>query len=131
MIPGIYSAATAMDNAGLRHELVARNLANMNVPGFRRMTVSQQTFESTMGAQSATRDHDSLGAAVGSPMIDHTQGGYKQTDRPLDFALDGDGEEGRDPAQLDALDGALDASLDAALDARVQGCQSSRFPPLL
>ena len=91
MIPGIYSAATAMDNAGLRHELVARNLANMNVPGFRRMTVSQQTFESTMGAQSATRDHDSLGAAVGSPMIDHTQGGYKQTDRPLDFALDGDG----------------------------------------
>lgn len=32
------------------------------------------------------------------------------------FELD-DGEEGRDPAQLEVLDAALDASLDAALDA--------------
>lgn len=92
MIPGIYSAATAMDNAALRHQLVARNLANMNVPGFRRMTVSQKTFESTLGNQfGANAYYDSLGAATGSPIIDHTQGGYKQTGRSLDFALDGEG----------------------------------------
>lgn len=92
MIPGIYSAATAMDQAALRHEVVARNLAHTDIPGYRRQILRQQTFEASLGeAQQNALTHKSLGASTAGMDVDLTPGAYQRTDSPTDFAIQGDG----------------------------------------
>jgi len=92
MIPGIYSAATAMDQATKRHEMVSRNLAHTDIPGYRRAILRQQTFESSMGeAMQDMMTHDSLGATSAGEDVDLTPGMFEQTNSPLDFAIQGKG----------------------------------------
>lgn len=88
MISGIYSAATSMDNAAQRHELVARNLASINVPGYRRVMLSSQRFEDSMNVAGA---FDAWGTATRTVATDFTPGVIHQTGRSLDMAIDGDG----------------------------------------
>jgi flagellar basal body rod protein FlgG len=45
MISGLYSAATALDNAIANQDAVAENLAHANVPGYRRRGLIFGTFE--------------------------------------------------------------------------------------
>lgn len=92
MIPGLYSAATAMDASDQRHQVVAQNLAHLNMPGYRRLTSHQQTFESTMDAAKRNQfAFDSLGTNVMKMGVDFSAGRYEQTDRKLDFAIHGEG----------------------------------------
>lgn len=92
MIPGIYSAATAMQQAAQRHELISQNLSHLNMPGYRRVSLPQQTFESTFSeAQQGNFAFDSLGTASRGPAVDFTPGFFEHTDQPLDFAIQGDG----------------------------------------
>ncbi|MEZ6126770.1 MAG: flagellar hook-basal body protein [Planctomycetaceae bacterium] len=92
MINGIYSAATAMQRATERHELIAQNLAQVNMPGYRRLTMRQQTFEASLSqADQQLLRHNSLGTSVAQQTNDFTQGPMERTDSPLDFALNGDG----------------------------------------
>lgn len=92
MIPGIYSAAMAMEQAAKRHELIAPNLAQLNMPGYRRATLKQQTFESTLSeAQQADFAFDSLGTSSQGQSIDFTPGAFERTNHPVDFAIQGDG----------------------------------------
>ncbi|MEZ6130981.1 MAG: flagellar hook basal-body protein [Planctomycetaceae bacterium] len=92
MIPGIYSVATAMDQATLRHEMVARNLAHTDIPGYRRAILRQQTFESAMSeASQKMLRHDSLGVSSGGEDVDLTPGAFHRTNSPLDFAIQGNG----------------------------------------
>ncbi len=92
MIPGIYSAATAMDRAAQRHELIAQNLAHINMPGYRRVTMQQQTFEASLDAELQEQfAFDSLGTTSDGPSVDFTQGRFEHTNQPLDFAIQGDG----------------------------------------
>ena len=96
MIPGLYSAATAMDAAALRHEAAAENLANAHMPGFRRRVVHQTTFSTLLEGQAdagryskflGTTAHDLDNVKV---EFDFTRGRMKQTNRNLDIALDGE-----------------------------------------
>lgn len=89
MLQGLYSSATALDAATSRHEVVARNLAHINVPGFRRSIVTTETFE--MQFDEALGGGGSLGTHVDGIKTDFSPGGLEKTDRPLDFALRGDG----------------------------------------
>lgn len=92
MIPGIYSAATAMERAAQRHELVSQNLSQINMPGYRRVSLAQQTFESSLSdAQRQNFRFDSLGTTSKGPTVDFTQGFFEQTHQPLDLAIQGDG----------------------------------------
>lgn len=92
MIPGIYSAATAMQQASQRHELISQNLSHVNMPGYRRVSLPQQTFESTFSeAKQTDFAFNSLGTASRGPAVDFTQGFFETTDQPLDFAIQGDG----------------------------------------
>ena len=98
MIPGLYSAATAMDAASARHEASAENLAHSHLPGFRRRIVQQSTFSTLLeGRQDADRFAERLGTRLGDgPVpgnelkIDFTHGFMKQTGRNLDVAIEGD-----------------------------------------
>jgi flagellar basal-body rod protein FlgF len=96
MISGLYSAATAMDAAAMRHETSAANLANAHMPGFRRRVVSQTPFDVTMAdAQDKSSMSTLLGTTIGTTenaiKVDFSQGGLKQTGNKYDIALNGDG----------------------------------------
>ena len=45
MLRGLYSSATSLDALSAHHEVIARNLAHVNVPGFRRNVTVNETFE--------------------------------------------------------------------------------------
>jgi flagellar basal-body rod protein FlgF len=96
MISGLYSAATAMDAAAMRHETSATNLANAHLPGFRRRVVSQTPFDVTMAdAQDKSSMSTLLGTTIGTTenavKLDFSQGALKETGNSLDIALNGDG----------------------------------------
>jgi flagellar basal-body rod protein FlgF len=97
MITGLYSAATAMDVAAQRHEVAAENLANVQISGFKRRIIPQSTFDEMLRrASSAESPEDNpksrhLGTASRDVQYDFTAGSLKQTERPLDFAISGDG----------------------------------------
>ena len=90
MLQGLYSAAASMDAADLQHTIVSRNLANVNVPGFRRMFVHH---ESNAGADDGGSVDTSGYKGPGAPQIatDFTAGSTRRTERSLDVALMGDG----------------------------------------
>lgn len=93
MLPGLYSAATAMAAATTNHEVIAHNLAHLNVPGFRRGITSYATFETAMQAAvpgSATST-PKLGTRVEAVKQDFTPGRLEITGQTLDVALQGDG----------------------------------------
>lgn len=87
MLTGLYSAATAMDSAQLQHEVIATNLANVDVAGYRRRTMMHKTFESSLDE---ARGHNSLGT-VTDVAVDFEGGVMDRTGRPLDLAIQGDG----------------------------------------
>ena len=95
MISGLYSAATSMDAAVQRHEMAAENLANIQMPGYRRRVMSQSTFDTVMPpldpGTSGAFSTRLLGTATSPVRFDFSQGGLEDTKRPLDVAITGDG----------------------------------------
>jgi flagellar basal body rod protein FlgG len=93
MISGLYSAATGMDAATRRHETAAENLANVQMPGYRRRIVTQTTFESMLQNQPSSGNNVSklVGTETKPTSYDFSQGHFEDTGRPLDMALTGEG----------------------------------------
>lgn len=92
MIPGLYSAATAMDAATRRHEITSENLSNAQMPGFRRRIMTQVAFEQMLQSpRDNSRGPQLLGTMVGNPICDFHQGQIEHTTRPLDVAISGPG----------------------------------------
>jgi flagellar basal-body rod protein FlgF len=95
MIPGLYSAATAMDVTDRRQELVAENLANLQTPGYRRRVLAQASFDSVIAPLQMGNDgvypSKLLGAHTGDTQFDFTQGHDEETGVKLHAALSGDG----------------------------------------
>ena len=93
MISGLYSAATAMDVANLRHEATAENLANLQMPGFRGRSIPQSSFDTLLKVNSA-RDmmmSVNLGTVSRPVAYNFEQGHMDQTGRSMDIAIAGDG----------------------------------------
>ena len=85
MLNGLYSAATAMDSATGRHEVIAHNLAYADHPGYRRRVQPEGTFELVFDqAQQAQFTRESLGTEQQGTHIDFTPGAFQQTGRSLD-----------------------------------------------
>lgn len=92
MIAGIYSAATGMDLAAQRHELIAQNLAHINMPGYRRVSLQQTTFESALSDIRDSRSGpEMLGTVSTGPLFDFSPGHIERTGQPLDLAIQGNG----------------------------------------
>ena len=85
MFQGVYSAATALDAAARSHEVISRNLAHVNVPGFRRRQIALEQFDP------AEADSSQVGANVYTQMVNFTPGAAESTGRNLDLAINGDG----------------------------------------
>ena len=89
MLSGIYSASTALRTAEFQQDVVATNLAHINVPGFRRSSVAISTFAEELDAQST--DAPGYGNRVESLDVDFSLGPMVETGRSLDVAIQGDG----------------------------------------
>jgi flagellar basal-body rod protein FlgF len=90
MIRGLYSAATGLHASAQSHEVIAHNLAHLNVTGHRRRGVTFQTFESAL-ARATTVPAPGLGTEVSRGYNNFEPGPIERTGNPLDVALNGDG----------------------------------------
>lgn len=92
MIRGLYSSAGALQMAERNHEVIANNLANANMPGFRRQLVAFETAvqQASSDGTSGTNP-SSIGAPGPKPVTVFEPGAIQQTERKLDLALNGDG----------------------------------------
>lgn len=92
MLSGLYAASTAMHAAGQSHELIARNLAHINVPGFRRAVASYESFDQAQDAYGPDSElPKTLGTQLQDVRFDFQQGLVDRTGRKLDVAINGDG----------------------------------------
>ncbi|MEN9359991.1 MAG: Flagellar basal-body rod protein FlgG [Verrucomicrobiota bacterium] len=80
----IYNMKNTMDAEAKRQEVIARNLAASQRPGYKADILVQQRFDKMM------RGSEDLSPAANA-RIDFTQGPLKTTGRTLDFGLQGDG----------------------------------------
>ncbi len=101
MLKALWIAATGMEAQNLNIDVIANNLANVNTTGFKR---SRADFEDLMyqtirlaGAPQTAQTQIPTGLDIGqgvrpvSVQKIFTQGDYKQTNNPLDLAIEGDG----------------------------------------
>jgi len=88
MITGLYKAASAIQTAETNHEVISRNLAYMDTPGYRRSVVS---FEQQVNARAVKQPAWGRGAQVPLVQKDFSPGQLEVTNRPLDVAIEGDG----------------------------------------
>src|SRR5262249_54458016 len=93
MISGLYSAASALDAAEQAHDITAHNIAHASVPGYRRRSVTFETFSRDSTEQIATESSssNSLGVRASNVYTDFTPGDYQYTGNSLDLAVQGDG----------------------------------------
>jgi flagellar basal-body rod protein FlgF len=91
MIRGLYGAATALDAAQQNHDVIAQNLANSTMPGYRRQGITFGTFDHAMASASADATTKKLaGTTVSQVFHSFEHGGMQHTGNPLDLAIDGD-----------------------------------------
>lgn len=79
----IYSISTGQAN---RLDACTENLANSMTPGYRRIIATQGKFDDALRQATANSGNSSSGMVV-----DFTPGPCKQTDNPLDMAINGKG----------------------------------------
>jgi flagellar basal body rod protein FlgG len=92
MIRGLYSAAGALQMAERNHEVVAHNLANANMPGFRRQVVAFESFAQTLASASTSRaSQDVIGSPASRTATEFEPGELLFSGHSLDLALKGDG----------------------------------------
>jgi flagellar basal-body rod protein FlgF len=92
MIRGLYSSAGSLQTAERNQEVIAHNLANANMPGFRRQLVAFEACAQELqsnGSQMAS--HNSIGSPGHRPITVFEPGALHATERPLDLALKGNG----------------------------------------
>ncbi len=91
---GLYIAASGMLAELTRQDQIANDLANASTPGYRGDTAAQQSFGSLMLSNRATGQIVgplAQGVQIVGNTTDMTPAALKQTDEPLDIALDGAG----------------------------------------
>jgi flagellar basal-body rod protein FlgG len=91
---GLYIAASGMVAEQARQDRVANDLANASTPGYKPSIAPQESFGAILLGRSVDgQPVGSLSAGVASatPVVDLSEGAVKETDEPLDFAIQGDG----------------------------------------
>ncbi len=101
MLKALWIAATGMEAQNLNIDVIANNLANVNTSGFKK---DRADFEDLMyqtiklaGAPATSQTQVPTGIDIGQGVRPvaiqkiFSQGDYKQTNNPLDLAIEGDG----------------------------------------
>lgn len=100
MVRGLYTAWTGMVNEQKRLDIVSNNLANASAIGYKKDSVTNQSFDHHLMIKikdASESFHDrpvgamSLGVKLGEVYTDHEQGSLRQTGNTYDLALEGKG----------------------------------------
>lgn len=99
MLRGLYTAYTGMRAQQDKMDTISNNLANVDTAGFKKDHVVLTSFKEVLtykinDPERYGSDHIgemSLGVKVDEIYTDHVQGSLKQTDEPLNIALQGQG----------------------------------------
>lgn len=100
-ITSLHSAASGLSALNTQLDVTANNLANVNTTGFKSSRVNFQDLlyqekalpgvENANGDQRPTGVYVGLGVKVASTQLDFKQGSLISTERPLDWAIEGNG----------------------------------------
>jgi flagellar basal body rod protein FlgG len=91
MVPGLYSAASSMRASERNHEIIATNLANATLPGYRRQVPAIETFGEILLQEEPDQGVAPIPVQVNVVQSDFTPGSVVHTGQSLDLALRGDG----------------------------------------
>lgn len=100
MMRALYTAATGMRAEQTNVDTIANNLSNVNTTGFKgQRTEFKSLLYQTIQTRSTSGNGDAkpvgaqvgLGTRVAATTSTYTQGALNSTERPTDFALEGDG----------------------------------------
>ena len=91
MISGLYSAAAAIDVSNRQHEIASENLANLQMPGYRRRVMSQSSFDAVLQPMQGADSSNRPGTVQDKAQYDFMQGSIEETKLKLDVALNGEG----------------------------------------
>jgi len=91
MIKGIYTAALGMLPRMVKQEIMANNLANLNTLGFKKDKLYFRKLLDSVSVLTSTRGDLRFTPGLCEESIDFSQGQIKQTQRSLDFAIQGEG----------------------------------------
>lgn len=91
MLEGLYSAATALSAAQVNQDIVSENLAHMNVPGFRKLIPSFESFDQVLQQSGEATGLRGRGVIADHSTTDFSAGPMAHTGRSLDVAINGDG----------------------------------------
>lgn len=100
-VVSLYSASSGLGALNTKLDVIANNLANVNTQGFKKSRVNFEDLlyqekklpgvENGVGDRTPTGLYVGLGTKVSGTQLDFTQGAFIETERDLDFAIDGDG----------------------------------------
>src|SRR3954469_22970764 len=91
---GLYIAASGMLAETVRQDQIANDLANASTPGYKADRSSQNSFGQLLLANSLTGQpvgNLGLGVEIGRVVTDFSPGSIRETDEPLEFAIEGTG----------------------------------------
>jgi flagellar basal body rod protein FlgG len=88
MLPGLYSAASALDAATVNQEIIAENLAQATTPGYRRQGLLFEVLTPDL-VNPAAAPSAVLGTRPAGGYTHFETGPLQQTGAPLDFAISG------------------------------------------
>lgn len=101
MIRALWTASTGMEAQQLNIDIISHNLANVNTTGFKKSRADYQDLlyqeMKSAGASSSSSTMVPTGIQVGQGVRTvstekiFTQGNFKQTENPLDVAIEGEG----------------------------------------
>lgn len=100
MVRGLFTAWTGMANEQKRLDVVSNNLANAQTVGFKKDSVTNQSFDNllTLKVKDSSEAYNdraigsmSLGVKIGEVYTDYTQGSVRSTGNTYDLAIVGSG----------------------------------------
>lgn len=89
MIKGIYASGSGMQPRMLRLEVLANNLANIDTTGYKKENIFVQVLEQTANANALGKGE--LEGLDVKQYTDFSAGSMRQTNNPLDLAIEGRG----------------------------------------
>ncbi|MBI3787895.1 MAG: flagellar basal-body rod protein FlgF [Ignavibacteriales bacterium] len=89
MIKGIYASGSGMQPRMLRLEVLANNLANIDTTGYKKENIFVQVLEQTANANALGKGE--LEGLDVKQYTDFSEGSMRQTNNPLDLAIEGRG----------------------------------------
>ena len=99
MTKGFYNLTSGILSQTRRLDVIGNNMTNLSTAGYKSETYTDRTFEEVLISRVGNKDKSGATVIGGESYIlapdqlytDYTQGSFKETGMPLDFAIQGDG----------------------------------------